>query len=399
MMGIGDAGNRIVNRIALTSSSTVAIAQVNSSLRALNGLVIGEKLQLGKNSLRGLGSGGDATAIRSLILSERETIRPFVEGVDLLFLIAGLGGGNGSGAIPPIAQIAEACGCVVIAFVTLPFGFEGKHRQTLARESLSLLRQHCHAVIPLNNEHILQRMGSQVSALDAFIDVDKWVVAALEAFKSMLLKPGLMEVDFAQLKKSLCFRGGRTLYGYGEGKTAPEAVQTLLHSPLRYLPEFAQKADALIVHIEIPQDLSLNDIHSLMDLLTKEFSSKMNTLLGAVVNKNEASRVKLFVLGTTDVNSSLNGNQLTLVGETAANLKKKKHKKQGRKKIPQEADPVTKKGPMEGQREFLFARSAEDRGFFSTTGINLYEGEDLDIPTFLRRGIKINLETPTSKED
>jgi len=397
IIGVGGAGNNAVDRLKLEDLSNVNLAVVNTDGQVLDSSPLEEKLMIGKRVTRGLSAGGEADVGRQAAEEDRDALCRLVDRIDLLFILAGLGGGTGSGAAPVLAELAAESGAVVIAFVTMPFTLEGARRHNQAVESLSALRSVCHAVIPLPNDMVLQQVDEEATVLEAYALADEWIKRGVRSIWSMLFRTGLMNVDFATLRKSLVNSGGKTLFGLGSGEgedAVGKAIENLLLCPLLHTPEYSRRADCLIVNISGGPDLTMNKVNEIVTLVTEKFGSRDNTVIGAVIDETMHQRVRICVLGTTDVD---------------ARFSYRKKKPVHRPVVPEKGKPKEDDQPAEqvrvhtskldaknrkndrGQEEFSFAGHDEQRGFFENTERNLHDGEDLDIPTYLRRGIKIKL--------
>ena len=398
IIGVGGAGNNAVDRLKLEDLQNVNLAVLNTDREVLNASPLQEKMMIGRSVTRGLGAGGEAEIGRQAALHDRESLSRWIEGVDLVFLLAGLGGGTGSGATPILAEVAQKAGALVIAFVTLPFTFEGKRRHQQAEESLADLRSLCHAVIPLPNDILLQQVDESATVLEAFALADEWIKRGVHSIWSMLFKVGLINVDFATLKKAFSHRGGKTLFGLGSGQGenfVPEAIQNLTLCPLLHTPEFSRRADNLIVNITGGPDLTLNKVNEIISVVSDKFGSKENTVVGAVIEEDLQQSIDICVLGTTDLDSrehyrttkSLSPNTETTPERPLATTPGKRKKE---KAMPSGKPRKGKTGAKE-QEEFNFNNDENERGHFVKTARNFYEGEDLDVPTYLRRGVKIQL--------
>ena len=362
VIGTGGAGNNIVERLHPLLERCFSFAQIDTDQRTLALCTTPEKQVIGQKKLHGIGAGGDSVTAREVAEDDQERLQQCIEGVDLLCIIAGLGGGNGSGISPVLASLAETTGALVIAIVTLPFSFEGARRRQQADSSLVELRRYCHAVIPLPNDMVMQQLDEQASVLDAFSKVDAWIQGALQSLSNMLLRPGLFEVDLTSLHNLFQCRGGKTLYGLGEGRgesAAEQALHELFLCPLLYLPELSQSAEALIVHIEGGPDLQITQVNSMMSTITKRFTSGECNLLSATIHQDYGDKLRVFVLGISE------------------------SERQKGYLLPRKTTVARH------QHELSLEDRTANRGTFKITSSNLYQGEDLDIPTFLRRGIKI----------
>ena len=391
IIGIGGAGNNAVDRIKLDDLGQVALAAVNTDTKSMSSSPVQEKIQIGRSITRGLSAGGEAEIGRKAAEEDIALIEKMVDGVDLVFILAGLGGGTGSGAAPVIAKAADKAGAVVLAFVTMPFTREGERRRKQAEDALTELRQCCHAVIALPNDMLLQQVDENATVLEAFTVADEWVSKGVKAIWSMLFQSGLMNVDFATLRSSFRYRGGKTLFGFGSGE-GEDAVQKALADlelcPLLHLPDYKYaKADTLILNICGGPGLAMSQVNEIMDAVCEKFGSRQNTVLGAVIDGAMKDAIRITVIGATDVANSPQAQAPRLTNQRRPNAAPAPAPASPAAVAEADAARLDKKA---SQHEFDF-QNAEERGFFDSTEANLYNGEDLDIPTFLRRGIRIQL--------
>ncbi|MDP0500926.1 MAG: cell division protein FtsZ [Verrucomicrobiota bacterium JB022] len=418
IVGVGGAGNNAVDRLKIDQLDQVDLAVVNTDTKTLSVSPIGEKLMIGRALTRGMSAGGEAEIGRQAAEADRRLIEQMVNGVDLVFLLAGLGGGTGSGAAPVVAETAAASGAIVIAFVTMPFTREGSRRQQQADEALIRLREHCHAVISLPNDLLLQQIDEQATVMEAFALADEWISKGVRSIWSMLFLQGLINVDFATLRSAFTCRGGKTLFGTAEGAgedAVAQVIRNLDLCPLLHLPEnrYLRKADRLIVNITGGTSLTMTQVHEILQYVTDRFGSKEHTVLGAVIDSELGDQLSLTVIGTTDVGSPAKSNRRFIpVPAANAAAQAPQVRVKGEKTPPpvqepepdlfnlvvppeldeNEVEPFSPHDPGK-QSEFDFPRLEDNRGLFERTEANLYEGEDLDIPTYLRRGIKIAVES------
>ena len=409
LLGLGGGGSNAVDRLKMENLNRLQLAVVNTDFRALSTSPVPDKVLIGSGVTRGLSAGGDPALGYAAADADRDKIAEVVRGTDLVFLVAGLGGGTGSGAAPVVAEVAAEAGAVVIAFVTLPFSFEGGRRRKQAEDALAELRGTCHAVIPLANDLLLQEGTEQTSVLDAFSRADAWIGRGVKSIWGMLARTGLINVDFQVLRQAFHQRGGKTLFGLGVGEgenAALAAFEDLKRCPLLHTPEFARKADRLMVNITGGADLSLTRVNELMTAVTEEFGKEAHVIMGAVIDEGLQGRVEVCVLGTTDLGGR------NFVRRPAAPAPARKPDKPaatstsaGAETNPTHQTTVTTEsgsrspvvsttvhagGRKVQQEEFGFGGAAEEvRGSFNNSDRNLFEGQDLDVPTYLRKGIKI----------
>jgi cell division protein FtsZ len=286
-------------------------------------------------------------------------------------------------------------------------------------------------VVPLPNDVLLQEAGEKESVLDAFGRADEWIGRGVKAIWAMLLRTGMINVDFATLRQVFQTRGGKTLFGLGSGSgenASGEAIESLKQCPLLASPEVVRKADRLLVNITGGPDLPISRVNELMQAITDEFGLDSHVIMGAVIDEGMKGRVELVVLGTTDIVSRNRGSvrppaairAKTTTSKAAAAAKQTPLETIAQKDfslppssdVPADAlhpesqstsDPVlsspdianaaSSSSPVKAekaQEEFLFGE-VEARGHFENTDRNLFEGQDLDVPTYLRKGIKLVL--------
>jgi len=445
LIGIGGAGSNAVDRLKMENLAQLQIANINTDYQALSNSPVQEKVLIGASVTRGLGAGGDPEPGREAAESDREKIAALVAGADLVFLAAGMGGGTGGGAAPIVAEIATEAGALVIAFVTMPFSFEGGRRAKQAEESLAALRRTCDAVIPLPNDILLQQAAEGETALDSFARADAWIGHGVRSIWSMLNRAGLINLDFSSLQRAFHTRGGKTLFslGAGEGENAvADTIETLKMCPLMHAPEFSRKADRLLVNIVGGTDLTLPKVNELMTAITEIYGRDSHIIMGAVMDETLQNRIEVCILGTTDFGPR--GVRPPPRGP-ASLMKNEKWRMKNDQPAAGAADSAGTSGPARtysasgvfggsggttttapdaagassatgaasphstlsihhstlgggsaaaaapvNQDEFTFA-GEEQRGTFGKTDRNLFEGQDLDVPTYLRKGIKITL--------
>jgi cell division protein FtsZ len=273
----------------------------------------------------------------------------------------------------------------------------------------------CDAVIPLPNDVLLQEAADNETVLDSFARADEWIGRGVKSIWSMLLKTGLINLDFATLRQAFQQRGGKTLFGLGEGvgETAVgDAIASLKLCPLLHTPDFSRKADRLLVNILGGADLTLPKVNEIMTAITEQFGRDSHIILGAVIDEDMAGRVEVCVIGTSDlggrggpIRRPVGAATRARPGGAAAPAALRGDVPPGTV-APAPAAAAPAEAPRFGlppsreakgalvstaaQDEFGFGE-VESRGYFEKTDRNLFDGQDLDVPTYLRRGIKISL--------
>jgi len=407
LVGVGGGGSNAVDRLKMENLDRLQLAVINTDFKALSTSPVQDKILIGTSLTRGLSAGGDPEIGRKAAEADADKIAEIVKGTDLIFLVAGLGGGTGSGAAPVIAEIAAEAGAVVIAFVTLPFSFEGGRRRKQAEEALAELRRVCDAVIPLSNDMLLQEGTEQTSVLDSFARADEWIGRGVKSIWGMLSRTGLINVDFTALRQVFRQRGGKTLFGLGVGggeNPALAALEDLKQCPLLHTPEYARKADRLLVNIIGGADLSLTKVNELMTAITEEFGREAHVVMGAAIDEALQGQVEICVIGTTDLGSRnfvrrpttppirKGGEKAAAVTTSSALAETQVAVKTASTTSTRDAAATKAEADKTKQEEFGFqGEPVENRGSFDKSDRNLFEGQDLDIPTYLRKGIKITI--------
>lgn len=397
VLGVGGAGANAVDRLKMENLDRLQMAVINTDLQAMSVSPVQDKVLIGAGVTRGLGAGGDPDLGREAAETDRDKIAALVKDCDLVFLVAGMGGGTGSGAAPIVAEVAAEAGALVIAFVTMPFSFEGGRRAKQAEEGLQTLRRCCDAVIPLPNDILLQEASEGETALDSFARADEWIGRGVKSIWSMLFRTGLINLDFATLRQAFHTRGGKTLFGLGSGageNGVAEAIESLKLCPLLATPEFSRKADRLLVNIIGGTDLTLAKVNEIMSAVTEQYGRDSHVIMGAVIDEEMQGRVEVCVLGTSDL-----GGRVPVRRPAAPVVRARPPTAEAPpppRGHPMDLPPSTKTfSPAHSgatkpvQEEILFGGEAETRGFFERTDRNLFEGQDLDVPTYLRKGIKV----------
>jgi cell division protein FtsZ len=276
----------------------------------------------------------------------------------------------------------------------MPFSFEGGRRLKQAEEGLVALRRACDAVIPLSNDVLLQGNGDSTGVLATFAQADAWIGRGVKSIWSMLFRTGLINLDFATLQQVFQSRGGKTLFSLGSGEGAQavtQAVESLKFCPLLQTTEYSRKADRLLVNIIGGTDLTLPMVNELMTAITEQYGRDSHVIMGAVIDEGMQQRLEVCVVGTTDVGnrSQPPWRARAAVRNTAAAAS---GKEASEKPATPTAAPFAAPGPASSakieQNEFSFGE-VESRGHFDKTDRNLFNGQDLDVPTYLRKGVKI----------
>lgn len=398
VIGVGGAGLSLVDGLRLDNFQGVEQLAIDVDSRALGESIATDKLMIGRRHTRGMGTGGEFSLARKIAEEEKDLIRKKLEGVDLVFLLAGLGGGMGGGAVPVVARLAREAGALVFAFAPLPFSWEkGRHSQ--AQECLSELRKHANAVVPLPNDSLLQVGGPDATALECFAEAGRNVSKGICAICSLVFRRGMVDVDFADLRKAFNRRAGRTLFGYGEGEGEDgirHALRELMLCPMLHLPDVSKAADALLILITGGTGMAMSALQQASLEIREEFKAGEHVVFGAHVDENLGDRLQIIVLGATDLEAGSKADVAPSADQVmiASTKTKQAHQSKLRKQAEKNMGTGTK-GKKRGKKDsvdqntFDFMDEKNQRGIFDDSSRNLYEGEDLDVPAYLRRGVKV----------
>jgi len=353
----------------------VAVA-VNTDASALAKSRATTKLQIGAGHTGGLGTGGDVSLGRLSARDDVEMIRGVFDDVDLGFLVVGLGGGSGTGAAPVVLGAACDAGAMTLCFATLPFEFEGAQRRTQADEAIDSIREACDALIVIPNDRLFESVG-QTSVRAAFRKADEVLSAAICAIWKLIIHPGFINLDFADLKKVVQNSGGVCAVGHGDGtgkNKAKAAVASLLKSPLLEHGEVIARARSLLVSIVGGPDLALKEIGDIMDALSSAASEGCHVSMGTVIDDGLGDRVTLTVLAAEEW--AVEPLPELAVSEPNAQAKSS-------------TGPARRRRRRSGPRQTKLKLDLSGKGRFKNVEPTILDGEDLDIPAFLRRGISI----------
>jgi len=299
VLGLGGGGANAINRMIELGLTGVDFIAANTDRQALASSLAPVRLQLGPRVTRGLGAGGDPRIGASAAMESSREIAAALRGADMVFITAGMGGGTGTGSAPVAAEIAREIGAVVVAVVTMPFAFEMSRRGRNAIEGIRLLRPHTHTLITVPNDRLLQVVPQDISLEVAFRLADDVLRQGVQGISELVTRPGLINVDFAQVRQ-LVSRGGGALMaiGMGEGEDkAALAIHQALHHPLLEIDSLAQ-ATGVLVHFTGGEDLTLYEVGEAVTGLRDTLSAEAEVILGATTEPSMLGRVQVILIVT-----------------------------------------------------------------------------------------------------
>src|SRR5438128_1517564 len=299
VIGIGGGGSNAVNRMVQAGFEGVEFIVANTDLQALRTNAAPVKLQIGSKLTKGLGAGADPNVGRQAALEDTEKIIQALDGADMIFVTTGLGGGTGTGAAPVVASLASELGALTVAVVTKPFKFEGKKRQLQAERGLEALRDCVDTIITIPNERLLTIINRTTSLTDAFCTADDVLRQAIQGISDLILVPGLINLDFADVKTIMAGMGLAMMgTGVAEGQDrAMEASRRAISSPLLEGAS-VNGARGVIINVTGGPDLSLVEVNEASCIVQEAADEDANIIFGAVVDPALKGRVKVTVIAT-----------------------------------------------------------------------------------------------------
>jgi cell division protein FtsZ len=451
IVSVGGAGLNALDRIVLDGLERADVVAINTDVNSLTSSVATRKVQLGRSVSRGLGAGGDPDVGYQAALESADEIREALADASVIFICAGLGGGTGSGAAPYIAQAARESGALVIAFVTLPFGFEGKRRNVQAREALVRLSEFAHAVVCFENDRMGDLSPPQAGIHQAFAMADITISQSVRSIVNLIQQPGLIRIGFDDLLSALNTCNSRCLFGYGESDSdnrAHEALTQALKNPLMDRGRMLADATHVLVQVAGGPGITLSEVEILMQELGRHVSDQTQILFGAAVDARLGDRLSVTIISSLSGEDEADLLQAPPAANNAAAVSPVREQYEAAEPEPEiqpeesaveiqtleqtiafeepvaaEREPPVSSEPPEipsrnGEPEHATITQQEKsvpwteekelieksvappkqevlqfepvtRGRFEKSEPTIIEGEDLDVPTYLRKHIKV----------
>lgn len=299
VMGIGGAGGNALNSmISQAQIQGVDFIGVNTDAQALILSQAATKLQIGDNLTKGLGSGGDPEVGRQAAEESFDKIKEMIDGTDMLFLTAGMGGGTGTGATPVIAKAAKEVGALTVAVVTKPFAFEGTRRMVAAEDGIENLKDNVDTLIVIPNQRILDVVDKKLSLLEAFKVADSVLTQGVQGISELITMPGLINVDFADVR-TIMTNAGSALMGIGTGvgeNRAQTAARAAVASPL--LEISMDGARGVLFNMMGGPDLTMSEVDEAAKIIASAADPDANIIFGATIDQSMHDQIKITVIAT-----------------------------------------------------------------------------------------------------
>jgi cell division protein FtsZ len=299
VIGVGGGGGNAVAHMVNSGIEGVDFICANTDAQALNSARVRTALQIGCNITKGLGAGADPDIGRQAAMEDRDRIQEVIEGADMLFITAGMGGGTGTGAAPIVAQVAKELGILTVAVVTKPFEMEGVKRQAIADHGISELGKYVDSLITIPNEKLLTVLGGETTLLDAFRAANQVLQGAVQGIAELITRPGLINVDFADVRTvmaemGMAMMGSGTASGEGRAREAAEAA---ISSPLLEDINLAG-ANGILVNVTAGMDLSIGEFQEVGNTVKEFASDDATVVIGTVIDPDMNDRIRVTVIAT-----------------------------------------------------------------------------------------------------
>ena len=375
VIGVGGGGGNALNRMIEDSMTSVEFIAINTDAQDLENNNSQIKLQIGKELTKGLGAGANSEIGQQAVEENKEIIINAIENADMVFITAGMGGGTGTGAAPAIAKIAKELDALTVGIVTKPFRFEGPQRMKRAMAGIEELEKNCDTLLAIPNEILLKITDLETTVKQSFKLADRVLHQATKGISDLINRPGLINLDFADVKTTMKNMGG-AIMGTGTAQGQEKAIlaaQEAINSPL--LQDASIKgAKGLLVNITGPEDMTMHELNAASNIIYEEAGEEANVILGCILDSNINDEIQVTVIAT-----GLNG------GSSSINIESNRYANDDTI-IPPRFKPensiqmdnnITNQEITEDKPEEL--KNDNDKGAPSTS-----YNDDLDIPTFMR---------------
>ncbi len=371
VIGVGGGGGNAVKHMISNSIEGVEFICANTDAQALDKIQSKTVLKLGSSVTKGLGAGANPDVGRQAAMEDRERIREIIDGADMVFITAGMGGGTGTGAAPVVAEIAREMGILTVAVVTRPFAFEGRKRMAVADQGIRELSEHVDSLITIPNEKLMSVLGSGASLLDAFGKANDVLLGAVKGIADLITRDGLINVDFADVK-TVMSEMGMAMMGSGRAageNRAVEAAEAAIRSPLLEDVNL-QGARGILVNITANENLTLGEYSAVGSTIAEFASEQATVIVGTVIDPEMGDEICVTVVATGLASSIVKAEKPAKVVDNTT-------------RIPQRMDYHNLDKPTAIRRQAA-SRPQEQQVYAKAVGADA-DMDFLDIPAFLRK--------------
>ena len=298
VIGVGGGGNNAVNRMIESGLQGVQFISINTEDQVLEVSKADAKIQIGEKLTRGLGAGANPSIGEQAALESKEEIIKALQGADMVFVTAGMGGGTGTGAAPVVAECAKELGALTVAVVTKPFAFEGKRRKEQAEKGAAYLKEKVDTIITIPNDKLLQIIDKKTPLKDAFVVADDVLRQGVQGISDLITTTGLINHDFADVKTIMSDQGEAIMgIGTGSGESrATDAVEQAIHSPL--LETSIDGAQSILLNVTGGPDISLYEINEAAEKVAEAVDPDANIIFGSVIDPDMEDSIRITVVAT-----------------------------------------------------------------------------------------------------
>ena len=299
VVGVGGGGGNAVEHMVRENLEGVEFLTINTDAQALRNSSASRTLQVGGDITKGLGAGANPEVGRDAALEDRDAIRDLLDGADMVFIAAGMGGGTGTGAAPVVAEVAKELGILTVAVVTKPFAFEGKKRMNYAQQGINELAKHVDSLITIPNDKLLKVLGRGISLLDAFKAANDVLLGAVQGIAELITRPGLINVDFADVRTVMREMGTAMMgTGHATGEDrAEEAAEKAISSPLLEDVDLAG-ARGILVNITAGLDMTIEEFETVGNAVKAFASENATVVVGTVLDPEISDELRVTVVAT-----------------------------------------------------------------------------------------------------
>jgi cell division protein FtsZ len=299
VVGVGGSGCNAISRMMKYKIKGIELVALNTDAQDLKKTRANFKLRIGKKITQGLGTGMNPEIGKRAALESKEEISEIVKDADMIFITGGFGGGTGTGASPVVAEICKNLGILTVAIITSPFSFEGQFRKKIAERGIRKIKDRVDSLLSIQNDKLLEILDSNTTVVNAFWMCDDILRQAVQGISDLILLPGIINVDFADVK-AIMKNSGTAIFGTGRGKgekRAEEAVKTALNSPL--LGISCRGAKGVLFNVSGNKDISLSEIDEAARVITQEINPEAKVIFGAVQDeKLKKGEIKITIIAT-----------------------------------------------------------------------------------------------------
>ena len=382
VVGVGGGGGNAVTHMVNAGIEGVDFICLNTDAQALKHSKVKMGLQIGCNITKGLGAGADPEVGRQAAMEDRDRIIEMIEGSDMLFITAGMGGGTGTGAAPVVAQVAKELGILTVAVVTKPFAMEGSKRSNLAEQGILELSKHVDSLITIPNQKLLSVLGGDMTLLDAFKSANQVLQGAVQGIADLITKPGMINVDFADVRTVMA-ETGMAMMGSGSARgenRAREAAEAAVSSPLLEDVNL-QGAHGLLINVTAGMDLRTSEFAIVGDTVKRYASEDANVVVGCVIDPEMSEEIRVTVVATGI------GRQAMQIQQPEMDSRRPVAVDGGRvaRPAPRPIEDLSIPTYIRNQREQQAAAPAAAQRRAVGDGLSYTDESMLDIPAFLRR--------------